>query len=500
MFSKILIANRGEIALRVIRACREMGFRTVAVYSDADRTALHVRMADEAYRIGPSPSVESYLRVDRLLEVARRVRAEAIHPGYGFLAENPIFAEACEETGIIFIGPSSETLRLSGSKTASRRLAKEVGVPIVPGTERDLSDEEILKLAPEIGFPLAVKAAAGGGGKGMRIVQEPSGLPSAIRAARSEAQSSFGDPAIYLERYLSRPRHVEMQILADATGSTLYLGERECSLQRRHQKVVEEAPSPFMTSELRRRMGEAAVKLAKGCNYRNAGTVEFLVDAERNFYFLEINARLQVEHPVTELTTGIDLVKAQIRIAAGESLSLRQEEIRFNGHAIESRIYAEDPDNNFAPSPGRITLYRPPGGPGIRDDTGVYEGFEVPIYYDPLISKLIAWGRDRTEAIERMRRALQEYVIAGIKTNIPFLQQVMADPRFLVGAIDTTLVDTLLQEGRGGEIRHREVAVIAAAIHAYLQERGQGLPAPTPGTVAISPWKLAARQEGVRRR
>jgi acetyl-CoA carboxylase biotin carboxylase subunit len=500
MFQKILIANRGEIALRIIRACREMGIRTVAVYSDADRTALYVRMADEAYWIGPSPSAESYLKVARILEVARRSQAEAIHPGYGFLSENPAFAEVCEEAGITFIGPSSETLRLSGSKTASRRLAKQVGVSIVPGTDRDLSDEEVLKLAPEIGFPLAVKAAAGGGGKGMRIVQEPSELPSAIRAARSEGQSSFGDPAIYLERYLSRPRHIEIQVLADAAGSTLYLGERECSLQRRHQKVVEEAPSPFMTPELRRKMGEAAVKLAKGCGYRNAGTVEFLVDAERNFYFLEINARLQVEHPVTELTTGIDLVKAQIRIAAGESLPFKQEEIRFNGHAIECRIYAEDPASNFAPSPGRITLYRPPGGPGIRDDTGVYEGFEVPIYYDPLISKLIAWGRDRAEAIERMRRALQEYVIAGIKTNIPFLQQVMMDPRFLAGAMDTTLVDALLKEGRRGEVRHRDVAVVAAAIHAYLQEKGRKLPPPTPGGGAVSPWKLAARQEGVRRR
>ncbi|MFQ5881957.1 MAG: acetyl/propionyl/methylcrotonyl-CoA carboxylase subunit alpha [Candidatus Methylomirabilales bacterium] len=500
MFRKILIANRGEIALRVIRACRKMEIRTVAIYSDADRSALHVRKADEAYWVGPSPSAESYLRVDRILDVARRSQAEAVHPGYGFLAENPAFAGACEEAGIVFIGPSSETLRLSGSKTASRRLARQVGVPTIPGTDRDLSDDEILRLAPEIGFPLVVKAAAGGGGKGMRIVREPTELSSAIRAARSEGQSSFGDPAIYLERYLTRPRHIEMQILADVAGNTLYLGERECSLQRRHQKVVEEAPSPFMTPELRRQMGEAAVALVRGCGYQNAGTVEFLVDADRNFYFLEINARLQVEHPVTEVTTGIDLVKRQIHIAAGDPLSLRQGEVEQRGHAVECRIYAEDPAANFAPSPGKITLYRPPGGPGIRDDTSVYEGFEVPLFYDPLISKLIAWGADRREAVSRMRQALQEYAIAGIKTSIPFLVGVMTDPRFLRGEVDTTFIDSLLQAGPTGAARHREIAVIAAAIHAYLSEKEQRPAAPAGEVVADSPWKLAARQEGLRRR
>lgn len=499
MFRTILIANRGEIALRVIRACREMNIRTVAIYSDADRAALHVRKADEAYYVGPSPSAESYLRVDRILEVARQSQAEAIHPGYGFLAENPTFAEACEKAGIVFIGPSSETLRLCGSKTASRRLAKQVGVPTIPGTEQDLSDEEIGNRAPEIGFPILIKAAAGGGGKGMRVVREPGELSSAIRAARSEGQSSFGDPAIFVEKYLTRPRHIEMQILADFKGHTLYLGERECSLQRRHQKVVEEAPSPFMTPELRRKMGEAAVALAKGCGYQNAGTVEFLVDADRNFYFLEVNARLQVEHPVTELTTGIDLVKSQIRIAAGEPLPLRQKDVELKGHALECRIYAEDPALNFAPFPGKITLYRPPGGPGIRDDSGVYEGFEVPIYYDPLISKLLAWGRDRREAIDRMRQALQDYLIAGIKTTVSFLVEVMAEPRFLKGDVDTTFVDTFLQRG-GGEPRHRDVAVVAAAIHAYLAEKERRPEAPASGTVAGSAWKLAARHEGVRRR
>ncbi|MFQ5848408.1 MAG: acetyl/propionyl/methylcrotonyl-CoA carboxylase subunit alpha [Candidatus Methylomirabilales bacterium] len=499
MFNKILIANRGEIAVRVIRACREMGVRTVAIYSDADRSALHVRKADEAYRVGPPPSAESYLRVDRILEVARQSQAEAIHPGYGFLAENPTFAEACERAGVVFIGPSSETLRLSGSKTASRRLAKQVGVPTVPGTDEDLSDEEILRRAPEIGFPLLVKAAAGGGGKGMRVVQDPVELQSAIRAARSEGQSSFGDAAVFLEKYLIRPRHIEMQVLADPTGHTLYLGERECSLQRRHQKVVEEAPSPFMTPELRKQMGEAAVALARGCGYRNAGTIEFLVDADRNFYFLEINARLQVEHPVTELTTGIDLVKNQIRIAAGERLTLRQEELKTHGHAIECRIYAEDRSNNFAPFPGGITLYRPPGGPGIRDDTGVYEGFEVPIYYDPLISKLVAWGKDRHEAISRVRRALQDYLIAGIKTSVSFLVEVMADPRFLEGDADTTFIDTFLQQKGVGEPRYRDVAVVAAAIHTYRMERERKPAAPTGGTAAGSAWTMAARHDALRR-
>lgn len=500
MFRKILIANRGEIALRVIRACREMDIRTVAIYSDADRAALHVRKADEAYHVGASPSAESYLRVDRILDVARQSQAEAIHPGYGFLAENPTFAEACEHAGLTFIGPSSETMRLCGSKTASRRLAKRVGVPTIPGTEQDLTDAEILKKAPEIGFPILIKAAAGGGGKGMRVVQAPGELEAAIRAARSEGQSSFGDPAIYVEKYLIRPRHIEMQILADATGHTVYLGERECSVQRRHQKVIEESPSPFMTPELRHQMGEAAVALARGSGYQNAGTVEFLVDADRNFYFLEVNARLQVEHPVTELVTGIDLVKSQIRIAAGEPLAIRQEEIKSRGHAIECRIYAEDPAFNFAPFPGKIVRYRPPGGPGIRDDTGVYEGFEVPIYYDPMISKLVAWGKDRQEAISRMRQALQEYLIAGIKTTVAFLVDVMADPRFLAGDIDTTFVDTFLQQGGSGEGRHRDVAVVAAALHAHFSERDRQAVTPAARAVTGSVWALAARQQGLRRR
>ncbi|MEK7367492.1 MAG: acetyl-CoA carboxylase biotin carboxylase subunit, partial [candidate division NC10 bacterium] len=467
MFQKILIANRGEIAVRIIRACRELGIRTVAVFSEADRAATHVRFADQAYAIGPAPSSESYLRIDRILEAARQSGAEAIHPGYGFLAENPAFAAACEEAGLTFIGPSARTLALCGSKTAARRLARQAGVPTVPGTDQDLSDEEVTALAAQIGFPLLIKAAAGGGGKGMRIVREPGDLPSALRAARSEGQSSFGDSAVYLEKYLERPRHIEMQVLADGAGQVIYLGERECSIQRRHQKVVEEAPSPFVDETLRRRLGEAAVAIAAAAGYRNAGTVEFLVDRDRNFYFLEVNARLQVEHPVTEMVTGLDLVKAQIGIAAGGPLPLSQEEVRVRGHALECRIYAEDPFRNFIPSPGRIVTLRRPGGPGVRDDTGVYEGYEVPVHYDPLIAKLITWGESRGEAIQRMRRALQEYTIIGIQTTIPFHRRVMEDPTFLAGEVDTTYVDAMLAAHPPPTGRNRRAAIIAAALHAY---------------------------------
>ncbi|MEK7337755.1 MAG: acetyl-CoA carboxylase biotin carboxylase subunit [candidate division NC10 bacterium] len=471
MFQKILIANRGEIAVRIIRACRELGIRTVAVFSEADRAATHVRFADQAYAIGPAPSSESYLRIDRILEAARQSGAEAIHPGYGFLAENPAFAAACEEAGLTFIGPSARTLALCGSKTAARRLARQAGVPTVPGTDQDLSDEEVTALAAQIGFPLLIKAAAGGGGKGMRIVREPGDLPSALRAARSEGQSSFGDSAVYLEKYLERPRHIEMQVLADGAGQVIYLGERECSIQRRHQKVVEEAPSPFVDETLRRRLGEAAVAIAAAAGYRNAGTVEFLVDRDRNFYFLEVNARLQVEHPVTEMVTGLDLVKAQIGIAAGGPLPLSQEEVRVRGHALECRIYAEDPFRNFIPSPGRIVTLRRPGGPGVRDDTGVYEGYEVPVHYDPLIAKLITWGESRGEAIQRMRRALQEYTIIGIQTTIPFHRRVMEDPTFLAGEVDTTYVDAMLAALPPPPGRNRRAAIIAAALHAYLQDQ-----------------------------
>ncbi|MGH7380271.1 MAG: acetyl-CoA carboxylase biotin carboxylase subunit [Candidatus Methylomirabilales bacterium] len=500
MFQKILIANRGEIAVRIIRACRELGIRTVAVFSEADRAASHVRLADQAYAIGPAPSSESYLRIDRILEAARQSGSEAIHPGYGFLAENPAFAAACEAAGLTFIGPSARTLALCGSKTAARRLARQAGVPTVPGTDQDLSDEEVTALAAQIGFPLLIKAAAGGGGKGMRVVREPGDLPSALRAARSEGQSSFGDSAVYLEKYLERPRHIEMQILADGAGHVIYLGERECSIQRRHQKVVEEAPSPFVDEALRRRLGEAAVAIAAAAGYRNAGTVEFLVDRDRNFYFLEVNARLQVEHPVTEMVTGLDLVKAQIGIAAGGPLPLSQEEVRLRGHALECRIYAEDPFRNFIPSPGRIVTFRRPGGPGVRDDTGVYEGYEVPVHYDPLIAKLITWGESRGEAIQRMRRALQEYTIIGIQTTIPFHRRVMEDPTFLAGEVDTTYVDAMLAALPPPPGRNRRAAIIAAALHAYLQDQEAAAARPQGPAAAGSRWLAAARQEALRRR
>ncbi len=500
MFTKILIANRGEIAVRVIRACREMGIDTVAVYSEADRAALHVRLADEAYLIGPAPSAQSYLKVDQIIDTAKMAGAEAIHPGYGFLSENPEFALRCEQEGFVFIGPSSHAIRAMGGKTAGRSLATQAGVPIVPGTTRDLSDQEVFQAASEIGLPVVIKASAGGGGKGMRIVSNEADLAGALRAARSEATSSFGNPAVYVERYLGRARHIEMQILADSQGSVVYLGERECSLQRRHQKVVEESPSPFVDPDLRGRIGEAAVRLAKAAGYTNAGTMEFLVDSSKNFYFLELNARLQVEHPVTETVTGLDLVKEQIRIAAGEPLSVRQEDIQLRGHAIECRIYAEDPFNNFMPSPGRIQVLRNPSGPGIRIDSGIYEGCEVSIYYDPIVAKLIAWGQDRAEAIGRMRRALKEYVILGVKTTIPFHHRILDDPQFQKGEIHTQFLEGWLAEGLKEESGTlAEVALVAGAL--YLHTKKPSVSA--PGGQAAPPeslWKLAARHEAVRRR
>jgi acetyl-CoA carboxylase biotin carboxylase subunit len=500
MFRKILIANRGEIAIRVVRACREMGIATVAVFSEADRSSLHVRYAGEAYCIGPAPSAKSYLNMDAILEVAGRTGAEAIHPGYGFLAENPEFARRCEELGVVFIGPPSGAIKALGSKTSARRLAIAAGVPVVPGASEDLTDAEVEARALEIGLPVVIKAAAGGGGKGMRVVQAAADLPSAIRAARSEAQSAFGDSAVYLEKYLTAPRHVEMQILADRSGAAIYLGERECSVQRRHQKVIEEAPSPIVDAALRRRMGEAAVRLAQAAGYVNAGTMEFLVDRDRNFYFLEVNTRLQVEHPVTEMVTGLDLVKEQMAIASGEPLRLRQEDLQLRGAAIECRIYAEDPFQNFVPSPGRILGLREPGGAGVRVESGVYEGYEVPVHYDPLIAKLITWGRDRLEAAHRMRRALMEYIIHGIQTTIPFHQRVMADADFLRGEIDTTFIDRRFA-GRphAWDESEREVALVAAAIHTFLRERARAGPPAGGARPAESPWKLAARHAGLRR-
>ncbi|CBE68277.1 MAG: acetyl-CoA carboxylase biotin carboxylase subunit [Candidatus Methylomirabilis oxygeniifera] len=500
MFNKILIANRGEIAVRVIRACREMGIGTVAVYSEADRAALHVRLADEAYLIGPAPSPQSYLKIDRIIETAKLAGAKAIHPGYGFLSENAEFAMRCEEEGLVFIGPSSHAIRAVGGKTAGRSLASQAGVPIVPGSTRDLTDREVLQAVQEIGLPVVIKASAGGGGKGMRIVSTEAMLGSALRATRSEAAAAFGNAAIYVERYVGAARHIEIQVMADTRGNVVYLGERECSLQRRHQKVIEESPSPFVDLELRRRMGEAAVRLAKAANYTNAGTMEFLVDPSKNFYFLEMNTRLQVEHPITEMVTGLDLVKEQIRIAAGDVLSVRQDEIRLRGHAIECRIYAEDPFNNFMPSPGRIRALRTPGGPGLRIESAIYEGCDVPIHYDPLISKLVVWGRDRGEAIARVRRALAEYVILGVKTNIPFHRQVLNLSQFVTSQINTEFLESWLATGLSPENgAFAEIALIAGALHLHTRKR----PAPTPvaqGVQTDSLWTRVARQEGMRRR
>jgi acetyl-CoA carboxylase biotin carboxylase subunit len=505
MFKKVLIANRGEIAVRIARACRELGVRAVAVYSDVDRASLHVRLADEAYPIGAAPSRESYLVIEKILGVARYAGCDAIHPGYGFLAENPRLARACVDAGLTFIGPSAAAMEQLGSKTAARQIARDVGTPTVPGTLDPIKTVgEATEIAREIGFPVILKAVAGGGGKGMRSVASESELASAWRDATSEAQNAFGDARVYLEKYLERPRHIEIQVLADHHGHFVYLGERECSVQRRHQKVIEEAPSPIMTAELRKAMGEAAVKLARAGNYTNAGTVEFLVDAQRNFYFLEMNTRLQVEHPVTEMVTSLDLVKLQMRIAAGESLPFRQEEIELRGHAIECRIYAEDPDNNFFPSPGKILNCRVPTGPGIRLDEGIYAGWTVPNEYDPMLGKLIAWGGDRGEALARMRRALEEFYASGIKTNVSLFRRILARSDFRTGAIYTRWLDDFLSGEPAAESRNTEQeswAEQAAAIAVFLwhTSRAVGANASEPHTVMESRWKMESRREQVNR-
>ncbi len=504
LLKKVLIANRGEIAVRVMRACREMGIATVGVYSEADRRALHVRYADEAYFIGPTPSTESYLRIDRILEVARRSGADAIHPGYGFLAENEEFRRACDAAGIVFVGPEASAMKLMGSKTAARQAVIGAGLPAVPGMNHNPeSFEEVKQAAEAIGLPVMIKAAAGGGGKGMRFVRSLDELESAYRNARSEAQNAFNDPSIYLEKYIERPRHIEIQILGDHHGNLIHLGERECSLQRRHQKLLEECPSPLVDEPMRRRMGETAVGIGRLAGYTSAGTVEFLVDGDRNFYFLEMNTRLQVEHPVTELVTGIDLVKEQLRIAAGEPLSWKQEDVRLRGAAIECRICAEDPAQNFFPSPGLITGLRTPSGPGVRDDSGVSEGFTVPLEYDPLLSKLIVWGRDRAEAIARMARALSEYEVAGIKTNIAFFQRLLTHPDFAAGRLDTGLIARALDGGLMSDADappdEECVAMLAAAIHSMGATRANREAAPNAnglasGIARMSSWKLAGRE------
>jgi len=468
MFKKILIANRGEIACRVIRACREMGIGTVAVYSDADSDALHVRMADEAYHIGPSPSAASYLRGEKIIDAAKRSNAEAIHPGYGFLSENAAFVREVSDAGITFIGPPPAAMEAMGGKISARKIAIEAAVPVVPGTTEPIkSFEDAKETAATFGYPVMLKASAGGGGKGMRLVADETELRSALDAAQSEALASFGDDAVYIEKAIVRPRHIEIQVFSDKHGNHVHLGERECSIQRRHQKVIEECPSPINSAELRAEMGACAVKVAKAVNYVGAGTVEFLVsDVDRSFYFIEMNTRLQVEHPVTELATGIDLVREQIRVALGEPLSFSQEDVSWKGHAIECRVYAEDPANNFLPSPGRITRLRIPNGPGVRDDGGVYEGAEVSIYYDPMISKLAVVGRDRDEAIGRMRRALQEYDVAGIRTTLPFFREVMGDAEFVEGKLDTGYISRFnerKQDPQTSEIE-KDILITAAAL------------------------------------
>jgi acetyl-CoA carboxylase biotin carboxylase subunit len=500
MFKKILIANRGEIALRVLRACHELGISAVAVYSDVDRASLHVRKADESYPIGPAASSESYLNIPKILDVARRSGADAIHPGYGFLSENARFAQACADAGVKFIGPTAAAMDAMGSKTRARQAMEKAGVPFVPGTSRGVESlEEAEQVAARIGYPVMLKAAAGGGGKGMRLVQVANDLKGALESARSEAQRSFGDSEVYIEKAIINPRHIEMQVLADEHGHTVYLGERECSLQRRHQKVLEEAPSPIVDAEMRRRMGEAAVRVARAAGYTNAGTVEFLVDQHKNFYFLEMNTRLQVEHPVTELITGLDLVHLQIRIAAGERLPFTQEEVQIRGHAIECRIYAEDPDNNYFPSPGKIALLLEPSGPGIRLDSGMYEGWNVPIDYDPLLAKLIGYGADREQAISRLARALNEYFVGGIKTNISLFRRILRDKDFIAAKLDTGFLDRMLKQSEDKAVDSNavNVAAVAAGVFAALSTT----PSHATSTVtneAISNWKTASRREALR--
>ncbi len=510
MFRKILIANRGEIAVRIIRACRDLRISPVAVFSEADTAALHVRLADEAYCIGPASSTQSYLDIESIVAAAESSGAEAIHPGYGFLAENAEFARAVKEAGLIFIGPPPDAMDVMASKTSARRAAIEAGVPVVPGTTEPLRDyEEARETAIRFGYPVMLKAAAGGGGKGMRQVEIEGELRSAFDAAKSEAASAFGNSDVYLEKIVDRPRHIEIQIFADMQGNSVHLGERECSIQRRHQKVIEECPSPVNDPYLRERMGKAAIKIARAVDYVGAGTVEFLFsDTSREFYFLEMNTRLQVEHPITELVTGIDLVREQINVAAGASLSFTQEEIHWRGHAIECRVYAEDPENNFFPSPGKITFLRVPSGPGIRDDSGVFEDAEVSIHYDPMISKLATWGRTRAEAIDRMRRALDEYAIGGIKTTLPFFREIVRDEEFIAARLDTGFISRFNQRreerpserppagGSQASSLHQDIAIIAAAL-SYGRSQSQSPTSHTPQDE--SKWKMAGRVAGLHR-
>lgn len=511
MFKKILIANRGEIAVRILRACHEMGIAAVVVYSDVDRASLHVRKADEAYPIGAAAASESYLNIEKILDVAKKSGADAIHPGYGFLSENAKFAQATADAGIKFIGPTAAAMNAMGSKTRARQAMEKAGVPFVPGTSRGLeSVEQAEQVADQIGYPVMLKAAAGGGGKGMRLVAAAAELKPALEAARSEAERSFGDGEVYIEKAILNPRHIEMQVLADEHGNTVYLGERECSIQRRHQKVLEEAPSPIVDSDMRQRMGSVAVRVAQAAGYTNAGTVEFLVDQGKNFYFLEMNTRLQVEHPVTELVTGLDLVHLQIRIAAGEKLPFAQQDIHMRGHAIECRIYAEDPDNNYFPSPGKITLLLAPSGPGIRRDSGMYEGWTVPIDYDPLLAKLIGYGTDRDQAISRLTRGLNEYFVGGIKTNISLFRRILCDDAFKAGQLDTGFLDRILktdtgngnEQGEFADLEAAKVAAIAAGMFTVLRpgaatDNNQGRGSSEERYAPASNWQAAGRREAM---
>ncbi len=497
MFKKILVANRGEIAVRVLRTCRAMGLPTVALYSDADRAARHVRLADEAVHIGPSPAAESYLSIERILDAVRQTGADAVHPGYGFLSENPAFAEACAATAVKFIGPSPDAMALMGSKTRSRQIMQQAGLPVVPGTTAPLgSHAEAERVADEIGFPIMLKASGGGGGKGMRLVRSRGELASAYEQARDEASGAFGDSDLYIEKAIVAPRHIEVQVLADEHGRVIHLGERECSVQRRHQKVLEECPSPFLAGhpEVRERLTATGVQAAKAAGYTNAGTVEFLMDGDHNFYFLEMNTRLQVEHPVTEMVTGLDLVKEQILIAAGEKLPYRQEEIPWLGSAIECRIYAEDPHNSFFPSPGRIVALDEPSGPGVRVDSAAYTGWDVPIEYDPLIAKLIVWAPSRLEAIERLRSALGEYHIGGIRTTLPFFHDIVRDEEFRRGEVDTDFIDKRSGRSAAAPAEEEErVALLTAAIH-FLKQGGRE----RSPSVAPSAWKSVGRRSLLR--
>lgn len=501
MIKKVLIANRGEIAVRVMRSCREMGIKSVAVFSEADRTSMHVRYADEAYFIGPAPSNESYLVIDKIIKVAKKSQSDAIHPGYGFLSENAEFSDRCKKEGIIFIGPSAYAINTMGDKITARQTMLKASIPVIPGTTEALRDlKDAKKVIMEIGLPVMVKASAGGGGKGMRLIKDEKDIKSSINAAKSESMAAFSDDTIYIEKYIESPHHIEFQILADQHGNAIHLFERECSVQRRHQKVIEETPSPLMTPKVREEMGKHAVAAAKAVNYEGAGTIEFIVDDDLNYYFLEMNTRLQVEHPITESVVGVDLVKQQILIASGEKLSLKQEELSQKGHAIECRIYAEDPDNNFMPSPGEIKHITEPLGLGVRHDGYVYEGYEIPMYYDPLISKLIVWATTREEAIDRLKRALYNYKITGIKTSIKFLARILDCPDFVSGNYNTHFIEEnydFLMEKKASVGKFRDVAVIAAFID-YL-DKIEKLQPEKPAYELGNNWKDFGRKKNVLR-